>query len=420
MKYLLLAIALVCLKADTTWAQETVADIRVQGNVLTPDAEMLQLTGVTVGAPFTADLPEAIASRLKATHKFERVEVLKRFASIADPSQIVLVVIVDEGPVKIESLDLPEAPGQAVSRIVRRHGLGLLWLPLLDFEDGYGFSYGVQLARPNVAGSNSRLSFPLTWGGQKQAGVQLEKIFDHGPLTRVETGAAISRRTNPFFEEDDDRDRVWVRAERAITAPLRVGATAGWQHVDFLNTSDRFTHEGADVTFDTRLDPMLARNAVYGRASIEHFDFMHAAAATRTEFDGRGYIGLYRQNILVLRALRQSSDVPLPSYLRPMLGGTANLRGFRAGSAIGDTLVSGTAEIRVPLTSPLNIGKAGVSAFVDIATIYDNGRQLGDQHFSRGYGGGVWFAATAFRLNLVVAHGVGGATRIHFGTSVSF
>ena len=414
MRYLLLAAALVCLKADTTYAQspppETVTDIRVQGNVLTPDAEMRQLAGVEIGTPFAAGMPEAVATRLKATHKFERVDVLKRFASIADPSQVILVIIVDEGPVKIE-------PG---SRVVRRHGLGLLWLPLLDFEDGYGFSYGVQLARPNVVGPNSRLSFPLTWGGQKQAGAQLEKIFDHGPLTRVETGAAISRRTNPFFEEDDDRDRLWVRAERAITSPLRVGATAGWQHVDFMNAADRFTQVSADVTFDTRLDPMLARNAVYGRASIEHLDFMHATAATRTELDGRGYIGLYRQNILVLRALRQSSDVPLPAYLRPMLGGTANLRGFKAGSAIGDTLVSGTAEIRAPLTSPLNIGKAGGSAFVDIGTIYDTGQQLGDQHFSRGYGVGIWFAATAFRLSLVVAHGSGGATRVHFGTSVSF
>ncbi len=103
-----------------------------------------------------------------------------------------------------------------------------------------------------------------------------------------------------------------------------------------------------------------------------------------------------------------------------MLGGTANLRGFRAGSAIGDTLVSGTAEIRAPLTSPLTIGKAGVSAFADIATIYDKGQQFGDQHLSRGYGGGIWFAATAIHLNLVVAHGAGAGTRVHFGTTINF
>jgi hemolysin activation/secretion protein len=122
----------------------------------------------------------------------------------------------------------------------------------------------------------------------------------------------------------------------------------------------------------------------------------------------------------VLRALRQDSDVPLPPYLQPMLGGMANLRGFKAGSAVGDTLVAGAAEIRAPLTSPLRIGKAGISAFIDIGTIYDKGQRLGDQHFERGIGGGVWFAATVFRLNLVVAHGIGAGTRVHFGTTVTF
>jgi hemolysin activation/secretion protein len=344
------------------------------------------------------------------------VQVLKRYASIEDANKILLVVIVDEGPVKIELFDNPAEP----SRGVKRRGLGLMWTPWLDFQDGYGFTYGAHLARTKLAGPNSRLSFPLTWGGTREAGAQLEKNFERGPLTRVETGATLLGRTNPFFEQDDNRQGLWVRAERAFGSPLRIGATAGWQHVSFMDTTDRFTQAEADVTFDTRLDPMLARNAVYGKASIEHFDFLHASAATRTELDGRGYIGLFRQNILVLRALRQDSNVPLPPYLQPMLGGMENLRGFRTGYAIGDTLVAGSAEILAPLTSPLTFGKAGISAFVDIGTIYDKGQRLADQHFSRGYGGGVWFAAAFIHLNLVVAHGVGAGTRVHFGTTLSF
>jgi hypothetical protein len=34
--------------------------------------------------------------------------------------------------------------------------------------------------------------------------------------------------------------------------------------------------------------------------------------------------------------------------------------------------------------------------------------------------GGVWFAAAFIHLNLVVAHGVGAGTRVHFGTTLSF
>jgi outer membrane protein assembly factor BamA len=420
----MIALALAVLLGQTP---EVVTDIRVQGNVLTTDAEMRRLTGVEVGTPFTPDLTDVVTERLKDTRKFESIQVLKRFASISDTSQIILVIIVNEGPVKLEIFkgvpDGPPSAGQELSRVVRRRGFGVMWLPLLDFEDGYGFTYGVQFARPKVVGPNSRLSFPLTWGGEKQAGAELEKLFNRGPLTRVETGAAIAQRTNPFYEEDDTRDRLWVRGERAIGQPLRVGAFAGWQHVSFMNTTDRFTQAGADVTFDTRLDPFLARNAVFGRAAIEHLEFLNATstpAATRTELDGRAYVGLYRQNILILRVLRQDSNVPLPPYLQPMLGGMANLRGFRAGSFIGDTLVSGTAEIRAPLTSPLNLAKAGVSAFIDIGTVYDKGQRLADQHFSKGVGGGLWLAAAFFRLNFVVAHGIGAGTRVHFGAGVSF
>ena len=407
-----LALALVLLQPAPP---EVVTELRIHGNVLTPDDEIRKLAGVDIGAIFTPDTPALVVSRLKATHRFERVEVLKRFASISDPSQIVLVVVVDEGPVKIETLE-----GAGRPRVVRRGGLGLMYMPLIDFEDGYGFTYGVQLARPNVAGARSRLSFPLTWGGDKRAAVQLDKNFAGGMLTRVETGLSISRKTNPFFEHDDDRGQLWIRAERSITPSLRAGATAGWQHVSFVDTSDRFTQIGADVTFDTRLDPMLARNAVYARASIEHLDFRSAATANRTEFDARGYVGLPGQTILVLRALREDSDVPLPPYLQPLLGGMSNLRGFKAGAAAGDTLVAGSVEVRAPLTSPLSIGKFGVNAFVDVGTVYDTGQRLSDQTLRRGIGAGIWFSAAFIRLNLAVAHGIGATTRVHFGAGVSF
>ena len=48
------------------------------------------------------------------------MEVLQRFASIADPLQIAVVIIVDEGPVKIERTDDADAP----TRVVRSRGSG--------------------------------------------------------------------------------------------------------------------------------------------------------------------------------------------------------------------------------------------------------------------------------------------------------
>ena len=408
---------------STSDRAETITEIRVHGNVLTPDDEVRRLAGVDVGAPFTPDIVAQITARLEGAHRFQRVEVLKRYASIADPTQILLIVVVDEGPVKIEAFEGTHKP----ARVVPRGGLGLMFLPLLDFEDGYGFSYGVQMARPGIAGAHSQLSFPLTWGGDRKAAAQLEKNFDgnqgpfgsRGVLTRVETGVSIEQRTNPYFQTDDTRDKVWFRAERAIGRAITAGGTAAWQHVSFGGSTDRFGQFGLDIALDTRLDPMLARNAVYARAAVEHLDFP-TAAITRLDLEGRGYIGLPGQSILVLRALRQHSDGPLPPYLKALLGGMSNLRGFEAGTAVGDTLVAGSFEARTPLTSPIKVVKLGVNAFLDLGTAYDTGARLGDQAFKQGFGGGVWFSAALFHASLVVAHGMGAGTRVHFGTTLNF
>src|SRR5262245_21304345 len=74
----------------------TVTAIQIHGNVLTPDDDVRRLAGVAAGMPFDASTIDAVTARLRAAKRFKSVQVLKRFASIADPSQIVLVVIVDE------------------------------------------------------------------------------------------------------------------------------------------------------------------------------------------------------------------------------------------------------------------------------------------------------------------------------------
>jgi hypothetical protein len=275
------------------------------------------------------------------------------------------------------------------------------------------------------------VAFPLTWGAYKRAAIEFDKQIANSPnfpIDRVLAGGSVSRRTNPFFDADDDREQAWLRAEREIVHGLRVGATTGWQHVSFMNLDDRFVQAGGDVILDTRVDPVLARNAVYAKASWEHLGFgdgpaeagHYVGGVNRTEVDARGYLGVIRQNVLAVRVLRQDADRPLPPYLQPLLGGLENLRGFREGTAAGDTLVAMSAELIVPLTSPLNVGKVGVSAFIDRGTIYNTGERFADQTLKEGYGGSIWFAAAFLRLNIAVAHGVGATTRVHAGGNVTF
>src|SRR5262249_45795718 len=258
------------------------------------------------------------------------------------------------------------------------------------YEDGYGVTYGVRIARPNVFGSGARLTFPATWGGEKRVAAEFERQFDGGPLTRIETGGALSEKTNPFFGVDDGRRSLWGRAERQLRKPVRAGASATWQHVSFLAASDRLFDFGADVLLDTRLDPWLARNAVYASAEWHRLTLPDTDPVDRFVVDARGYLGVFGQSIVVARILRDGADGPLPNYLKPILGGTANLRGFKAGTAVGDTLLSGSIELRLPLTSPLSLGKLGVSAFADTGTVYDHGQRLRDHPFGRGFGGSAW------------------------------
>ena len=64
-------------------------------------------------------------------------------------------------------------------------------------------------------------------------------------------------------------------------------------------------------------------------------------------------------------------------------------------------------------------GIEAVKRHLDIGTVYDDGARLEDQPLERAVGGGVWFSAAFMRLNLAVAHGIGGSTRVHFSTGVS-
>jgi outer membrane protein assembly factor BamA len=407
-------------------AREVIAVVLVHGNQVVPTEEVITLAGVKVGDPFTDKTIADVTARLKASGKFESIDVRKRYASIEDMSQISLVILANEGPVRI---DLPQLPGGEVKVVNRKVWHNLMFMPLLDGEDGYGFTYGVRVAYPQPIGPHSRLSFPLTWGGTRQAGAELDRTFKSGPISRIEFGGAIQQKVNPAYDIRDGRNRVWGRAEK-VMGRVRLGSTGGYQRVSFADVIDHFTTISADATLDTRLDSSLPRNAVYVNASIEHVMFGDSSTTlpagdgtslNRTRVDARGYLGLFGQQILVARVLGEDVDRPAPLYMRSLLGGWSNLRGFEAGFRTGDTLLATSLEWRMPITSPLSsFGKMGVSVFVDWGTAYDHGQQLRDQKWDQGAGAAVWITITAFRMSVGVAHGKGSGTRVNFGGGLTF
>jgi outer membrane protein assembly factor BamA len=261
--------------------------------------------------------------------------------------------------------------------------------------------------------------FPLSWGGNKRAGAEFQHDFASRLAPRVRTGVLIQRRTHPFYQSDADRRRTWVRGEWRLAGPLFLGTTAAWQKASLLDRTDRTRSVGTDLILDTRLDPLLPSNAVYARAAIDRITFADMPRV-RTELEANGYLAIYRGSVLALRVVREDISRTAPPFFKSVLGGADTLRGFRAGTAVGDTMVATSAELRIPLTSPLHIAKFGASVFMDAGATYDKGQRFADQRLKRGVGGGVWMTAALFRISLMVAHGIGAGNRVHFGAGLTF
>jgi outer membrane protein assembly factor BamA len=396
----------------TAYAQGVVGEVRVHGNHTTPDAEVLAIVGEIVGKPATDALIAEITQKLEKSGRFDGVEIRKRFRSIDNPDDILLMVMVDEFP-GIDEFDLgPPNP-------MRRFWTSGMFLPILSHEDGYGFTYGARVSFVDRLGPRSRISVPLTWGGERQARVQLERTFKTGPIDRLSGEAGIGRRVNPHYELGDRRRSYNARVERAVARWLRLGAGGGMDDVTFGDTIDTLKRFGADVTLDTRVDPAFPRNAVHATFGWERLKFDSGRTNRRTA-DMRGYLGLFGQTVLAVRGLSITADSALPAYEQNLLGGASNLRGFDAGFKANDNLAAVSAELRIPMTSPLSVGRFGIKAFVDAGTAYAFGERFEDQQLDRAFGGGVYMHLTVLSLSLDVAKAHGGDTRFHFGLGVTF
>ena len=396
---------------------EVIAEVRVHGNQIVPDAEVLQIAGVVAGVPFTDAILADATQKLKASGKFESIDVLKRFASIDDPSKILVVIIVNEGPVRI----VMPGPGGGAPQVQKRSFFSnFMFVPVLEGQDGYGLTYGARVAYPRIVGRNSRLSIPLLWGGTKRVGLELDRTFSRGPFSRIEFAGALQRRNNPAYEERDNRRLLWARAQRNM-GPVRAGVSTGWQGVSFGLLDDSFRTIGGDVTLDTRTDSALPRNSMLVVATAERVFFRNGDAVTRTRVDAKGYIGLFGQHVLMLHALREDANGPVPEYMRSILGGYSTVRGFKTGFLTGDTLAAASIEWRIPITSPMRIGKLGVTVFADWGTAYDHGQALRNQPIYNGLGGSVWYSVASFRLSMAVAKGQHfPGVRVHFSGGIGF
>lgn len=398
--------------ADAQTSPGVIGEVRVHGNHTTPNADVLAIVGDVVGKPATAALVAEIAARLDRSGRFDGVKVRKRFRSIENPGDILLMIVVDEVP-GIDSLDLTPSP-------MKKFRSSGMFMPILHSEDGYGFTYGGRISFVDRLGPRSRVTVPLTWGGERGARVQAERAFRNGPVERIGGEYGITQRENPHYEIDDRRIGFGARLDSAPARWLRLGAGGRVEDVRFGDVDDKVSRLGAEVTIDTRVDPAFPRNAIHATFGIDRVQF-DGGDANQNRADVRGYLGLFKQTVLAVRGLSLTSNRALPPYEHSLLGGAANLRGYGAGYKAGDNLAAVSVELRIPITSPLSIGRFGIKAFADAGVVYGVGEKLEDQSFEdRGLGGGVYLHLTVVSLSLDVARSRSGDTRYHFGMGVTF
>ncbi len=407
-----LVAGLVLLGPGVAVAQEPAAppivEIRVHGNHSTPDADILALSGLAVGQPASDDVLEAARAKVEASGRFDEVTVRRLERSIDIPNDfMVLVEVRERAGVSPEHL----TPGWA-----RRIADSRMFIPVLRYDEGYGASYGLQLALDGLFGGTSQLAVPATWGGERRIGVEGSRSFEGPVVSRVQAGADLRRTEHPAFDLIEERTRIFGRLERAVTTSARLGLEAAHDRVRFGGARDDVDRLTADLLVDTRVDPAFPRNAVWGRAAIERLDVV-TGVRRRLRADASAALGLPLGSALTVRGFFTSSDGALPRYEQTMIGGGLATRGYRRGYRVGDNAAGASVSLAYPFGSPLAVVRHGVRTFVDWGAVYDAGTKVADARFDRGAGIG-WFA-NLLAVNAYVDVGRGnGQWRVHvrFGT----
>jgi outer membrane protein assembly factor BamA len=389
-----------------------IAEIRTHGNARLADEEVIRLTGLEVGQRLNENTLTEVERRLQKSGHFDSIEIRKRYRSLEDFSQVALLLVVHE---RIEG------KGNAITRPLRKIRSRVMFLPILTYRDGYGWTYGVRSSTVDTLGFGERLSVPLTWGATKRAALELERSFESGPLTRIQSSIGISNETNPRFLLTDQRVELKARAERRIGI-VRLGVDGGRTKVDFGTTHESFWAYGANAAIDTRADPKFPSNAVYAFAGWRGLERNGGQARIGiVEGDLRGYWRFARQAVVAAHLNYEGADRRLPDYERLLLGGAPLLRGTRVASADGDRLIAASTELRIPITSPLRFGRFGGTLFFDAAKTYDVGQRPSSAPWSRGAGVGLFMIVQFMSVNLHFAHSLDGdGGRVHLSTGFTF
>jgi hypothetical protein len=435
----LAALARVCVLlawAVPAAAQGLVEDVLVHGNHTTPTDQVLALAGLSAGQPMAATRLADVERRLRESGRFADVSVQVRQRSLDPAGPVMVVIVVTE---RAGVSDRVLSPGLA-----RRLRAALMLGPILQYDDGYGATYGLRPALVDRPWRNLNISAPLTWGGERRAAVEAAQTLTGPVRGQLRAGGGIDRRVNPFYDVADTRRSGWVRADLSLTSWWRVSGDVRRSLVRFADTDARQWSGGVATVVDPRADDYATALGMRAGAGVDwlQLDGRWAPPLRRTNADvavslplirwvtvrptappadgdedgdagGGSGSGAGRSVVLALRARTTRASAPLPAWEQALLGGALNLRGVRPGAAVGDNATAVSAELRFAggLTP---LARAGLRAFLDGAAVSPAGVRLRDEALTWGAGGGLFLQLGGRTASLDVGWPLGGGRpRLH-------
>ena len=391
------------------------AEVRVFGNAALADTEVLRLAGLEPGEVPAPGSEERVAARLRTSGRFGRVAVRRRFRSLTPGREPTTVFWVEE-----RRTVSARSSGSTPTRREASPIPAPVVFPILNYDDGYGATYGARLTAPDPVGERSRLSLPLSWGGLRRAALEFEVRPTRGPFSLVRAGVSASERENPHYLLRDRRSGFAVGAERRIGERWKFVGGADWSRVRFGDRRERLGAYRLGLERDTRSDRLFPRSGAFLRAGWQGLRAAGGPVVHRPHLDARGFVGLFGRSVLAVRARYEGASAPLPPYARPLFGGMDSVRGHRVGAEAADRLAAASVELRSPLNGPLEAHRWGVRLFYDFGAVAAAGEKFRRAPLRRGLGAGVFLRAPFLTLLLDVASDLEGGGRVHLSTTARF
>ncbi len=210
----------------------------------------------------------------------------------------------------------------AVAAASGRVGDRLMFLPIVNYADGYGLTYGARMSTLDLLGAGERLSVPLTWGGTRRAALELGRTFKRGPLTRVESSVGhLAAREPALRARRPAGGAERPRRTTACGASSGPASQASRSSVDFGGIDDRLwtlaptPRSTRGPTRPSRATPSFWAPGGPGCTC--------AVAPARIDLyttDARGYVGVIGQAVAAGRVQYTAASAPLPAFERLLLG----------------------------------------------------------------------------------------------------